>query len=355
MKDVLERIESWRQQDEDIAVATVVETWGSAPRQPGAKMTTTRSGGLAGSVSGGCVEGAVIEESKAVMQSGEPRLLTFGVADDTAWEVGLACGGTIRVLVEPFAAWDGIYASLKRHLAARDAMAVVSVLEGRPEQHHHKLIVLPDGSTEGNLTLDGDAGHVVGEALELLAGGKSGILELDDGTTLFIEVYPPVPRLIMVGAVDIASALAANAALLGFDTFIIDPRKAFATRERFPEVTDLIQEWPQHALPDMVLDGSAYVAVLTHDPKLDDPALQVALRSETRYVGALGSKRTAEKRAARLREAGLTEEQLARLHAPIGLPLGGSSPAEIAASIMAEILQVKNNAPVRKTPAAARS
>jgi xanthine dehydrogenase accessory factor len=352
MKDVLEQLEAWRQQDEDIAVATVIETWGSAPRQVGAKMTTTRSGGLAGSVSGGCVEGAVIEESKAVMQSGEPRLLTFGVADETAWEVGLACGGNIRVLVEPFSAWDSIYASLKRRIEARDAMAVVSALEGPPEQSGHKLIVLPDGSTEGQLAIDAPVEQVVKGALALLDSGKGGILELEDGPSLFVEVYPPVPRLIMVGAVDIANSLVPLARQLGFDTLIVDPRGAFATRERFPEATELIKEWPQKALPEMALDGSAYVAVLTHDPKLDDPALQVALRSEACYVGALGSKRTAEKRARRLREAGLTDEELARLHAPIGLPLGGRSPAEIAMSIMAEILQAKNSVAARETTAA---
>lgn len=352
MKDVLERLETWRRGNEEIAVATVVETWGSAPRQAGAKMTTTRSGGLAGSVSGGCVEGAVIEESKAVMESGEPRLLTFGVADDTAWEVGLACGGTIRVFVEPFSAWHGVYDSMKEHLAARDAMAVVSVLEGLPDQLHRKLIILPDGTTEGDLDVSTEQEFVVSEALALLETGKAGTLEPADGTSLFVEVYPPVQRLIIVGAVDIANSLVTAADLLGFDTFIVDPRRTFSTRERFPNVTELIQEWPQNALPNMALNGSAYIVVLTHDPKLDDPALQVALTSDARYVGALGSKRTAAKRAERLREAGISEEQLARLHAPIGLPLGGRSPSEIAMSIMAEIVQVKNRAPARDFAAA---
>jgi xanthine dehydrogenase accessory factor len=351
MKDVLDSIEAWRQRDEEIAIATVVETWGSAPRQVGSKMGTTRSGGIAGSVSAGCVEGAVIEEGKAVLQSGQPRLLTFGVADEDAWEVGLACGGTIRVWVEPFSAWDGIYDSLKRHLEARDPMAVISVLDGAPEQLRHKLIVLAGGRTEGNLEIPGQSERMVSAALGLLEKGTGGVLELEDGVSLFIEVYPPVPRLIVIGAVHMAEALVSTANMLGFDTIVIDPRGAFATRERFPHATELIKEWPQHALPEMALDGSAYIAVLTHDPKLDDPALQIALKSNARYVGALGSWRTARERIERLREAGLTEEQLARLHAPIGLALGGRSPGETAVSIMAEIVQIKN-APVRDSPTA---
>jgi xanthine dehydrogenase accessory factor len=346
MKDVIDSLEAWRQRGEQIAIATVVNTWGSAPRPVGSKLITTLDGGIAGSVSAGCVEGAVIEESRTVMQSGEPRLLTFGVADEDAWEVGLACGGTIQVFVEPFSAWAGIYDSLRRHLEAHDPLAVVSVLDGPPEQMHCKLVVLFDGSTEGDLELAGRAEHVVGTTLELLAQGTGGTLDLAEGPSLFIEVYPPVPRLIIVGAVHIAEALVSLANTVGFETIVIDPRSAFATRERFPHADELVREWPQEALPKMALDASAYVVMLTHDPKLDDPALQIALRSDARYVGALGSRHTNHERLQRLREAGLADDQLARLHGPTGLPLGGCSPAEIAISVMAEIVQTKNNAPV---------
>lgn len=343
MNDVLSELEKWRKRNEQIAVATVVDTWGSAPRPVGSKLATTLGGGIAGSVSAGCVEGAVIDEGKKAIETGEPRLLTFGVADDDAWEVGLACGGTIRVFVEPFSAFDGTYSAIKRHLEARQPMAVVSVVEGGPDLTNHKLIVLPDGQIEGDLALAEHTERVTSAALKMLEQGAGGTLELDDDTTLFIEVYPPVPRLIAVGATHIADALVAMANTAGFDTYVVDPRKAFATRERFPHATELVIEWPQKALPELGLDNSAYVVVLTHDPKFDDPTLKAALTSDARYVGALGSRRTNQKRIKRLRDIGLSEQQLARLHAPIGIPLGGRSPAEIAVSIMAEIVRVKNS------------
>ncbi len=347
MRDVLDSLEKWRARGEEIAVATVVNTWGSAPRPIGSKLITTRSGGIAGSVSAGCVENAVIEEGLAVIQSGEPRLLSFGVADEDAWEVGLACGGSIQVFVEPFSAFSGVYDSLKRRIEAREPMAVVTMLDASAGQRNRKFIVLPDGSREGDLDLGEHAPRAASAALDLMARETGGVVELEGGPTLFVEVYPPVPRLIVVGAVHMAEPLVTIANALGFDTIIVDPRTAFATRERFPDAKQLIQEWPQHALPKLALDNWAYVAVLTHDPKLDDPALKVALTSGARYVGALGSRRTHRLRVERLREAGLTEEQIARLHAPIGLPLSGHSPAEIALSIMAEITQVRHGEPAQ--------
>ena len=348
MNEILDSLETWLQRNERIAVATVVDTWGSAPRPIGSKMATTLSGGISGSVSAGCVENAVLEESKAVIKSGKPRLLSFGVADDQAFEVGLACGGTIKVFVEPFEALQGTYGVIKQHIAAREPMAVLSVVEGPDEWINRKLIVLTDERSEGDLILpEALRDRAVALALERLAQGVGGIEALDEGITLFVDVYPPVPRLIIVGAVHIADPLVTMANQAGFDTIIVDPRGAFNTRERFPHATALIKEWPQKALASMSLDHWAYVVVLTHDPKLDDPALQVALTSDARYVGALGSRRTNALRIERLRRAGLTEDQLARLHAPVGLDLGGRSPAEIALSIMAEIVRVKNGLPSR--------
>jgi xanthine dehydrogenase accessory factor len=343
MRDVFDRLDSWRQNNEDFAIATVVNTWGSAPRPAGSKMMVTGGGGIAGSVSGGCVEGAVIEESRGVIDSGQPRLLTFGVSDEEAWEVGLACGGTIQVLVEPSWALDSVYDLLKRRLEARDPMAVISVLDGAPDYANRKLMVLGNGHTEGNLDIPGQTQTLVAKTLELLAKESCGVLDLEDDTSLFVEVYPSPPRLIIIGAVHIAQPLISIATVAGFDTIVVDPRRAFATRERFPHATDLVQAWPQRALPEMVLNSCAYLVVLTHDPKLDDPALEIALRSGASYVGALGSRRTNRKRVERLREAGLTEEQISRLHAPIGFDIGGRSPGEIAVSIMAEIIQVRNN------------
>jgi xanthine dehydrogenase accessory factor len=344
MYDVIDRLEAWRAQGQQIGIATVVSTWGSSPRPVGSKLATTLRGDIAGSVSAGCVEGAVIEACYEAVKTGQPRLLKFGVADENAWEVGLACGGSIEVMVESFTALAGIYESLRQHLAAHDPMAVVSVIGGAPEQTNRKLIVHPDGRMEGALALDAHHQQVVARVLDLLAQGTGGVLEDEDGLHLFVEVYPPVPRLIIIGAVHVAEALVSIANLLGFQTIVIDPRAAFATHERFPQVTRLIKEYPQHALPKLALDGSAYVAVLTHDPKLDDPSLQVALTSQARYVGALGSQRTHAKRLERLRQVGLTDAQLARLHAPIGLPLGGRSPAEIALSIMAQVVQARYGA-----------
>ncbi len=342
MKDVLDSLNTWTERDEEIAVATVIKTWGSAPRPVGSKLITTRSGGIAGSVSAGCVEGAVIDAGKDVMSSGEPQLLHYGVADDTAWEVGLACGGEIDIFVEPFSALADVYEGVKAHLDAGDPMAVVSVLDGPPDARNHKLIVLEDGTTEGTLDLGAHEDAVIAAALRHLANEKGGLIEPEQGLRLFVEVYPPDPRLIIVGAVHIAEPLVTMANAAGYETILIDPRSAFATRERFPHVDSLVGEWPGGALLGMKLNHSAYVVTLTHDPKLDDPALIAALQSDARYVGALGSRRTNRLRIERLREAGLSEEQIGRLHAPIGLDIGGRTPPEIAVSILAEIVKVRN-------------
>jgi xanthine dehydrogenase accessory factor len=340
--DVFDKLEAWRQEGQAIGIATVVSTWGSSPRPVGSKMITTSRGDIAGSVSAGCVEGVVIEACLEAVRTGQPQVMKFGVADENAWEVGLACGGTIEVLVESFAALSGIYDSLRDRLRAHQPLAVVSVLAGASELINRKLLVYPDGGSAGDLDLPAETRQTaVVHALDRLARGESGTLQIEGGPQLFIEVYPPVPRLIIVGAVHIAEVLVHMANLLGYETIVLDPRSAFATRERFPHATQVIQDYPQHALPGLTLDGSAYVVILTHDPKVDDPALQLALTSAARYVGALGSQRTNARRIARLRERGLTEEQIARLHAPIGLPLGGRSPAEIALSIMGEITQFR--------------
>lgn len=345
MRDVLENLDRWHESGEDIAVATVISTWGSAPRPAGAKMVTTRAGGIAGSVSAGCVESAVIQESEQVMASGQPRLLKYGVSDDTAWEVGLTCGGNIQVFVEPFAALGGIYDALHAHIDAGEPVAVITVLDGPEELINRKLLVDEDGHTEGSLDLGERTDQAVQEALNLLAQEKSDIVELADGLTVFAEAYPTAPRLIVVGAVHIAEPLVSMANIAGFDTIVVDPRSAFATRERFPQAKELIQQWPQQALAEMKLNNSAYIVTLTHDPKIDDPALIAALTSRARYIGALGSKRTNKMRLERLRDAGLTEAQLERLHAPVGLNLGGRKTTEIAVSIIAEIIQVRNAAP----------
>jgi xanthine dehydrogenase accessory factor len=288
------------------------------------------------------VEGAVIQEAQSVINSGKPRLIEFGVADETAWEVGLACGGKIKVFIEPGWALDGIYHIMKDNLISGKTFATVTTLEGGIDTINKKMLIQSDGKMVGELSLPEEAEFITEKALEFLENEKSGMLAFPDGTKIFVESYPLPSKLIIIGAVHLSDPLITIANATGFETILIDPREAFANRERFPHVNRLIRQWPQDAMSNLTIDRSAYIVVLTHDPKLDDPALQLSLKSNARYVGALGSRRTNQKRLQRLRKAGLTEEQLSLLHAPIGLDLGGRSQSEIAISIMAEIIQVKN-------------
>jgi xanthine dehydrogenase accessory factor len=341
MRDILARLEEWRRHGEQIAIATVTKTWGSAPRQTGAKMAVTLSGHVVGSVSAGCVEGAVIEEALAVLASGTPCPLQYGVSDEEAFDVGLACGGTIEIFVEPFTAFEEVYGLITECLGSRQPLGIVSLLDG--DHFRHKLAVLADGHTVGEVPLPGRQAQIVRAAAAQVTRDTSGFVKID-GVSLFVDVYPRTPRLVIVGAVHIAEILAPMADLAGFEVCLVDPRSAFATHERFPHVAQIINEWPDQALALLSLDDATYIAALTHDPKLDDPALLAALASQARYIGALGSRRTNQLRLERLRQAGLTDAQLARLHAPIGLPLGGRSPAEIAVSILAEIVKAKSKA-----------
>lgn len=337
MKDILEKLDQWRESNTELAVTTVIETWGSAPRQVGSKMVTTKTGKIAGSVSAGCVEGAVIQESQSVMKTGKPRLIEFGVADEEAWEVGLACGGQIQVFIEPGFALDSIYDSIKEGVENGESFKTLTVIDGDNSSINKKLFQSARGEVFGDLQV---SKGIENELTSLLEIEESGLTQLSDGTLIFVEVHPKQAQLIIIGAVHMAESLITMANLMGFETILIDPREAFATKERFPQVDVLMTEWPQDGMKKLVIDSSSYIVILSHDPKVDDPALNISLQSEARYVGALGSRRTNEKRLKRLHKAGLTEEQLSRLHAPIGLPLGGRSPGEIALSVMAEIIQV---------------
>lgn len=343
MDDIIDKLDDWRESDQEIAVTTVVETWGSAPRPVGSKMITTMEGGIAGSVSAGCVEGAVIQEAESVMNSGLPRQIEFGVADETAWEVGLACGGKIKVFIEPGFSLDSIYDSLRMNISNGVPYVTLTFLEGPDDIINKKILIQEDGTSVGDLILPEQAITSTQTALAYLEDEKSGTVSLPGGFEVFIESHPLPPKLIIIGAVHLSEPLITIANSVGFETILIDPREAFATPERFPHVDQLLRQWPQDAFGDLVLDKTAYVVVLTHDPKLDDPALLFSLKSKVRYVGALGSRRTNRKRLERLKQAGLTEDQLAQLHAPIGLDLGGRSSSEIAVSIMAEIVQVRNS------------
>jgi xanthine dehydrogenase accessory factor len=312
----------WHRAGRGAAVATVVETWGSAPRPAGSQLVISGAGDIMGSVSGGCVEGAVVVEALEAMADGKPRLLTYGVSDNEAFAVGLACGGTIRVLVDPVADTalaPALLADLVQARAQGRPVAVVAALNGAARalvSRGH------DGAVDARLQSD-----------------RSGME--DDGR--FIAVHNPPLRLIVVGAVHIAQPLMTIARACGYAPVLIDPRESFGAAARFPGET-ILHDWPDEALASLSPDTRTAIVTLTHDPKLDDPAIIAALGMPVFYLGCLGSPRTHAKRLDRLRMAGITEEQIARIHAPVGLAIGAKSPAEIAVSIMAQMTQVLRGA-----------
>lgn len=295
-REILERAVAWIDAGQRVALATVVSTWGSSPRPPGSQLAVSERGELAGSVSGGCVEAAVVQEALEVLRTGAPRTVEYGVTAGRAWEVGLPCGGRIRVHVEP--APTAELGAILRALAARE----------RVER----------------------------------------LLDLGDGEP-FRVVLEPAVRLVIVGAVHLAQPLARMARVAGYDVTVVDPRPAFATAERFPDVT-LDRGWPAEAVPRLGLDARSALVALSHDRRLDDPALEAALRSEAFYVGALGSRKTQAALRERLRAAGFAEPAVTRVHGPVGLDLGAVTPAEIAVEILAELV-----AALREAPAVRRS
>ena len=278
--------------------------------------------------------GSVVEACVDVLAIGKARLLHFGVSDDSAWSVGLACGGSIDIFVEPLSA--AVFEPLRDALRGERAAAVATVIRGPEQRIGAKLAVFADGTTAGAID---DAALAAARAA--LARGPEGRITAGE-SEIFVEVLLPARRLILVGGVHIAIALVTFAKALGFRTILVDPREPFGNAKRFPNADEIVSEWPDRAIERLVPNASTAVAVLSHDPKLDDPALVAALRGPAFYVGALGSRRTHEKRRGRLLAAGLTEEELARLHAPIGLDLGGRSPEEIALAVIAQIVAARN-------------
>lgn len=313
--DIPERALAWSRAGRGAALATVVETWGSAPRRVGSQLAISGDGEMAGSVSGGCVEGAVVFAAQDAIASGRSELLEFGVSDDEAFAVGLACGGTIRVLVEPVG-------------PALPEALLVELVEARAERRPIAYQVPLAGEGGGQL-LAADRP----ELADRFRRDMSGV----DGT-LFTAIHNPPLRLIIVGAVHIAQALVPMGRLAGYDPIVVDPRPAFGSEARFPGET-LMEDWPDEALAGIGLDARTAVVTLTHDPKLDDPAIIAALRSQVFYLGCLGSSRTHAKRMDRLAQAGFTAADIARIHGPVGLDVGSVGPGEIAVSIMAEITQ----------------
>jgi xanthine dehydrogenase accessory factor len=319
--NVLSAARDWLTRDGRVAIATVVDTWGSAPVPVGGQMAVAADGNFQGSVSGGCIEGEIIMEAEEILESGKPKTLEFGIADETAWRAGLPCGGKIRVFVERLEA-DGGRDLLDRAVAAgesrRGLVVRTNLADGRKDVFERGDANLPDSIAERFRT------------------AKSQLEESADGQ-VFVQALVPPARIIVVGATHIGQVLTQLARLAGYEVIVVDPRTAFASPERFPDVR-MLTEWPQDALPQLGLDPYTAVVALAHVGHIDDEALKLALKSDSLYVGALGSSRNHAKRVERLLGAGLTQEEIGRIKAPIGLDIGAQTPAEVALSIMAQIV-----------------
>jgi xanthine dehydrogenase accessory factor len=339
VKELLDTLDAWRRDGVRVGRAMVIRTYGSAPRPEGAALLYASDGRIAGSVSGGCVEGAAAEEIERAFASGESKVMRYGISDEQAWSVGLACGGNIEVLIQP-----EIPPESEQAARSQGGVAVVTDLsDGR------RFTVSEAGPPPTDATAE-----VVDAARDALLRGTSRIFE-SGGRQLFIEAYPVRPRLVIVGAVEIARTLTRLGHELGFATVVVDGRAAFATKERFPDADQLVVGWLDEVADDINLSSNDAVAVLAHDPKLDDPALAEAFRRGCRYVGALGSRKTQWDRRDRLRAMGVSDADLERLHGPIGLDLGGRAPAETALAILAQVVAERYGASggaKKATPAA---
>jgi xanthine dehydrogenase accessory factor len=345
MRETFADLDRWQCEGEQIALATLVRVHGSAPRPAGARLFATRSGRMTGSISGGCVDNDVFEHALRVLEENRPALVGYGIADEFDLGVGLTCGGSIDVLIEPFVA-DPAWRTLRR-----------AIEQGRPAALAVGLA--PDSLLGRRLALAGDADRVgevdpaldpelVDAARALLGTGTTRVANLpwrDGEATVLLEGFAAARRLFVVGATHTAIPLCRMARELGFRVSVIDPRSAFASEERFPEADEVIRAWPDEALASVPLDADAYVVTLTHDPKFDLPTLAHALRSEACYIGAMGSRVTHERRKQRLREQGFEEADFERIRAPVGLDIGGRSPEEIALAILAEMVAVRHGRP----------
>ncbi|AGL17762.1 XdhC family protein [Actinoplanes sp. N902-109] len=346
MRDVLDDlVDVWRSGG-PAGLATVTATWSSAPRRPGAAMLVRADGTVAGSVSGGCVEGAVYDLCQQVAASGQPQTARFGITDDDAFEVGLPCGGTIELFVEP--AGFPELGLLADEVAAGRPVALLTVTEGRTGRH----MVLTADARHGTLGHDRLDDAAADDGRGLLAAGRTGLLHYGpdgerrgSGTTVLVTSFAPAARMLVFGATDHAAAVARIGSFLGYRVTVCDARPVFATARRFPDADDVVVEWPHRYLAAEAeaggLDARTVVCVLTHDPKFDVPVLEVALRLPIAYVGAMGSRRTHDDRLKRLRETALTEADIARLASPIGLDLGARTPEETAVSVAAEIVALR--------------
>jgi xanthine dehydrogenase accessory factor len=377
LRDILDPIAKWWDTGEVFGLATVVRTFRSAPRGPGAAMAVSAEGEVTGSVSGGCVEGAVYELAQEVVATGQPVLQTYGVSDDDAFAVGLTCGGILHVFVEPvstesFAELGDVTAAIR----AGEPVAVATVIEGPGRVSARRVIWAAEDGPEAAAAGDGPAGNgaaghgapparhrgasgtlgagdrldqaVDDDARGMLAQGLTGVRHYGahgerrgDDLAVFVHSFAPPPRMLVFGAIDFAAAVARAGKFLGYQVTVCDARPIFATKARFPEADEVVVEWPHRYLARTAVDERTVICVLTHDPKFDVPVLEVALRTPAGYIGAMGSRRTHDDRLERLREAGLAEAELARLRSPIGLDLGARTPEETAVSVAAELIQLR--------------
>jgi xanthine dehydrogenase accessory factor len=337
MRDILLDYDRLAASGRPVGRAVVTSVWGSAPRREGSSMVATADGEMAGSVSGGCVEAATVLEIGNAIARGSPKLVSFGVSDARACEVGLACGGTITLLVEP-----AIRPQVLATARGAGSEVVATVVDGAGAGAG--VLVREDGRVEGSLDASLPVAAVRDAARAALARetSRTTTIETPAGpASVFLEVFPRQARLVIFGGVHIAAALVPLARALGYHTIVADGRPAFLTRERFPDTEELVLGWPEAAFARIGLDASCFVCVLSHDPKFDQPALELALRSPARYIGAIGSQKTQAARRERLQAAGFTADQIARVHGPIGLDLGGRQPAETALAILAEMTAVR--------------
>jgi xanthine dehydrogenase accessory factor len=337
MRDVLDTLERWIGEGREIVAATVIRTERSAPRDPGAVLAVSGTGDVAGSVTGGCVEPAVYEEAQEVLAGGPPRLVSYGIADEQAFDVGLPCGGTVHIFVDRLE--SSVVQQIAKAVRIEEPIALSFAITG-PE--------IGGGTLVRPTTADGEAAAA---AKRLLARGETGVVEIGD-SEFFVSSFAPRPRMYVFGAIDFASTVASMGKFLGYHVTVCDARAKFVTPERFPDVDELVVQWPDEFLAGAPVDERTAICVLTHDDKFDVPILKVAVQSDAGYIGAMGSRRTTEKRLERLKSEGLSEEAIARVHAPIGLKIGARSPEEVAVTIGAQIIQVFRSDSPRTSPVA---
>lgn len=343
IREVLGTLRGWTAEGAEAGVATLVDVRRSAPRRPGARFAVSDRGELAGSVSSGCVEGDLHEHIRQVLGGGDARLLHYGITDEMAMEVGLTCGGEIDVLVHRFDPADPVWDALDARVRRKEACALVV---GLSEEIRSRTLLLSDDRERigslGSGELDREAAR---RAAPFLDRGGAAVLELgEDGPAVFVEGYLPPARLVVVGATPVARALSAFASRLGYEVTVVDPREAFAREESFPEASRVLRAWPEEGLAELGIDRHTGVVVLAHDRKIDVPALAAALRAGCLYVGQLGGRRTQRTRREALAELGFGEEEIARIHGPVGLDIGAETPTEIALSIAAELVAQRRGA-----------